>query len=402
MAKRPTLYASRGGEGRHATWLELFFDLVFVLAIAELAHYLHDHLTVGGFLGFGFLFLPVWLVWSNFSYYADLFDVDGALYRVTMLAAMLVSIALAVNVYGALDGGSADFAAAYVTLRALLIGLYAWAWRCVEETRALASWHIAGFSAGALIWGASLLVPEPARYWVWGLGLLVEMSTPVLAQFLVLEDAPIQTSHLPERFGLFTIVVLGESILVTGVGVSDTTWAAGSLAVAVLGFVAVGCLWWLYFDHVVDESAVEHAFTHGVRELLVGFSWAYGHLAVYAGLTATAVGIEFAIGGAMDPTLGSGARAALCGGVALYLLAITVLHPLAPRPFSKSALAARLVVAAFALALALAGGTLSPPVLVGLLALALAGLTVFEVAYVGRLAGAFGVSAPRRWARKGP
>jgi low temperature requirement protein LtrA len=138
LARRPSLYAS-SGEGRHATWLELFFDLVFVLAIAELAHYLHDHLTVGGFLGFAFLFLPVWLVWSNFSYYADLFDVDGSLHRVMMLVTMLFSISLAVNINVALDGGSAGFAASYVALRVLLVGLYAWAWRWVEETRALAT-----------------------------------------------------------------------------------------------------------------------------------------------------------------------------------------------------------------------------------------------------------------------
>jgi len=149
-------------------------------------------------------------------------------------------------------------------------------------------------------------------------------------------------------------------VLVTGVGVSDTEWAAGSVAVAVLGFAAVGCLWWLYFDHVIDESAVEHAFTHGVRELLVGFSWAYGHLAICIGLAATAVGIEFAIGGAMDPTLEGSARAALCGGIGLYLLAVSILHPLSPQPFPTMALAARLAVSAFALTLVFAGGALSP------------------------------------------
>jgi low temperature requirement protein LtrA len=132
----------------------------------------------------------------------------------------------------------------------------------------------------------------------------------------------------------------------------------------------------------VDESAVERAYTGGVRELLVGFAWAYGHLLVYAGLAATAVGIELAIGEATDAALGGGTRAALCGGVALYLLAITIVHPLSPPALPKSALAARLVVAAFALALA--GSGLSPPVLVGLLALALAGLTAFEVTWVGK------------------
>ena len=102
MAKRPTLYALRREGGRHATWLELFFDLVFVLAIAELAHYLHDHLSVGGFLGFLFLLVPVWGTWMSYTYYADLLDVDGPAYRMAMLAAMLLSIALAVSVYGAL------------------------------------------------------------------------------------------------------------------------------------------------------------------------------------------------------------------------------------------------------------------------------------------------------------
>jgi hypothetical protein len=109
------------------------------------------------------------------------------------------------------------------------------------------------------------------------------------------------------------------------------------------------------------------------------------------------VGIELAIGEATHVALGGGTRAALCGGIALYLLAITIVHPLSPTAFPKSALAARLAVAAFALTLALAGTALSPPVLVGLLALALAGLTLFEVAYAGRLDGA----APRGWMRKG-
>lgn len=192
---------------------------------------------------------------------------------------------------------------------------------------------------------------------------------------------------------MFTIVVLGESILVTGVGVSDTEWAAGSVAVAVLGFAAVGCLWWIYFDRVADASAVEHAFTNGVRELLVGFAWAYGHLAIYAALTATAVGIQVAIGGAAGSALDGYARAALCGGVALYLLAVALLHRISPEPPTRRAFAARLVVAAFVLALAPVGGVLPPPALVGLLALALVGLTAFEGLDAGRRVGDYGPSS---------
>ena len=216
----------------------------------------------------------------------------------------------------------------------------------------------------------------------------------------MLEELPLQVSHLPERLGLFTIIVLGESIVVTGLGVADTEWAAGSVVVAALGFAIVGSLWWLYFDRV-DESALERAYTGGLRELLIGSAWAYGHLFMYAGLAATAVGIQLAIGDAADASLGSGTRVALCGGVALYLLSITVVQPLSPPPLPpKGVLAARLVVSAFALVLVLAGTALSPPVLVGLLALALAGLTAFEVVYAGWPGRGSGTTAPRRWARR--
>lgn len=172
--------------------------------------------------------------------------------------------------------------------------------------------------------------------------------------------------------------MLGESIVVTGLGVSGTAWATESVLIGTLGFAVVGCLWWLYFDHVLDASAVERAFTNGVRELLAGFAWAYGHLAIWIGLAATAVGIELAISGTTAAALDGGTRAALCGGVAVYLLAITALHPLFPQPLPAGALAARLGVAVLVVALAIVGGALAPAAVVGLLTLALAGLTGFE------------------------
>jgi low temperature requirement protein LtrA len=374
--RRPTLYVS-SEESRHATWLELFFDLVFVLAIAELAHFLHDDPTLGGFLGFAFLFVPVWWAWTGFTYYADLFDVDGPAYRVTMLAAMLVSAALAMTIHDALDGGSAGFAVAYVVLRLLLIGLYVWAWRYAVAARALCARHILGFSLGAALWAVSLLVPEPGRYWLWAAGLLVEFATPVVSQFSEIGRGPLQVSHLPERYGLFTIIVLGESVVVTGTAVADADWATESVMVAAFGFAAVGCLWWLYFDQV-DEVVVERAYRGGVRALLIGFCWAYGHLAIYAALAMTAVGVELAIEEASHDELGGGARAALGGGIAISLLVITVLRLAVPPPPPRPHVVARLTGAVIVLALILIGAVLPPPVLVVLLAATLAGLTAFE------------------------
>jgi low temperature requirement protein LtrA len=170
--------ARRPGGERRATWLELFFDLVFVVAIAALAVFLHDHLTLSGFLGFSLLLVPVGWAWMSFAYYADQFDTDDTLFRVVMLVAMLASGALAVNVGGPLEGSSIGFVVANVLLRVLLIGLYAWAWRNAIEARPMSARYATGFSVGTLIWLSSLLAPEPLRYGLWAL--LVEMGTPVL------------------------------------------------------------------------------------------------------------------------------------------------------------------------------------------------------------------------------
>lgn len=383
MAQRPILYASRE-ERRHATWLELFFDVVFVLAIAELAHYLHDHLTVTGFFEFVFLFLPVWLVWSNYTYYADLFDIDSPRYRIAMLTAMQLSVALAVTIPGALGDGSTEFAVTYLMLRSLLVALYTWAWLHSREMRPVVARHLAGFSTGIVIWSVSLLTPEPLRFWIWGGGLVVELATPIFAQLAGLKGGPVQVSHLPERFGLFTIVVLGESIVVTGVGVRDSEWAASSIAVASLGLGAVGALWWLYFDRVLHESEVERAFRSGIRRLTVGFAWVYGHLVFYVALAVTAVGIELAIGEATGPRLERGSLVAVCGGFGLSLLALTAVHSLSPPPLRKNTVVARLGITGFLLVLLFAGAALSPPVVMSLAALALIGLTVFEVRSIGQ------------------
>src|SRR5262249_40817151 len=206
------------------SWLELFFDLVFVLAVAQLGRYLHEHLTGSGVLGFVFLLLTVWSAWMGFSYFSDLFDVDTPGYRTAILAAMLLSIAMSVSIPFAFDGGAAAFAAPYAGLRILLVGLNAWAGRYVLAARRASRWDVVCFSLRALLWVVSILVPVPAAYALWIAALAIEMTLPFVAQLVVRHEMPVQTSHLAERFGLFTLVVLGESVVVTGTALSGTAW----------------------------------------------------------------------------------------------------------------------------------------------------------------------------------
>ena len=379
---------------RHATWLELFFDLVFVLAVAQLAGFLYDDLTPAGFTGFAFVFLPIWWVWIAFTHYADLFELDLPIYRVTMLLAMLASLALAMSVRGALGEDRVAFTITYVLLRGILLGLYVWTWWRVPPSRPLCIWYIGGFILGILCWTSSILVAPPLAFVLWGLGLLTESTAPILALRAVLRGVPVAASHLPERLGLFTIIVLGESMLVTGTGVVDTDWAPRSVLIAVFGFSAIAALWWLYFDRV-DDEAIEWAFTGGVGQLMLGIAWAYGHLPLYAGLTATAVGIELAIVHGEAGALNLGERVTFCGGIAIALGAMTAVQSIAPGGLSRSSLPSRYVMVVVALALIPVGAVLPPVVITGVIGVGLAGLIVRD-ALLAHTRGTSGESLTRQ------
>ena len=328
---------------RHATWLELFFDLVFVISIAEVAHTLEDYRTLADFLGTAGLFVAVWWAWVGYTVYADRFDTDDVAHRVLVLAGMLAVIAMALSVHDALHGGSARFALAFVAVRGIVLLLNARARRHAAPARPLLNLFLAAFSTGAALWLLSVFVPEPARYVLWGVALVIELSAPWVGRRQIVK-APVHASHLVERFGLFTLIVHGESVVRVAQGVADVDdWTTATLAAAGGGFLLVAGLWWLYFDRI-DEGAV--------RSVLRGLVWNYTHLPLLAGLVSVAVGTEYAIRDAAGGQLERSTTAALGVGTALYLLS-TVVIGLAVRRGSDRRLSLWLGSAAVCLAVGL-------------------------------------------------
>jgi low temperature requirement protein LtrA len=303
---------------RHATWLELFFDLVFVISIAEVVHSLEDYRTLADFAGTAGLFVAVWWAWVGYTVYADRFDTDDLLHRVLVLAGMLAVIAMALSLHDALHGGSARFALTFVAVRGIVLVLNARARRHAAPARPLLNLYLAAFSVGASLWLVSVLVPEPARYLLWGIALVIELSAPWVGRRQIAR-APIHTSHLVERCGLFTLIVLGESVISVAQGAVKGTaqgdWTAAMGAAAVAGFLAVACLWWLYFDRIDDGA---------VRSVLRGLIWNYAHLPLLAGLVSVALGTEYAVREAATGQLERTTAMALGAGTALYLLAVVV------------------------------------------------------------------------------
>ena len=348
---------------RRATWLELFFDLVFVVAVAQLSVALTDDMTVEGFLIFCGLFVPVWWAWVGYTFYADRFDTDDVVHRVLMLMGMFAVGALASVIPDAAQGDTKQFAVAYVAVRAFVIALNARAWLHLPAARPLLNAYLPAFTASAALFLVSIAVEPPARYWVWALALTIDLGTPLVSQRRI-AVIPIHASHIPERVGLFTIIVLGETVLGVVVGTDTVSWSVESGLVAWLGFVLAASFWWLYFDYLDGESLLAG------RSVLAGQTYLYVHLPLMAGVIALGVGVKYAIKETEGGSLADSSRWMLCGGLAIAFAALAVIHLLSSRSRRDTDAWLRGGVAAVAFAVALLGGGLTPLGVTGLLAAA--------------------------------
>jgi low temperature requirement protein LtrA len=356
LLRPPRLRTLDDGE-RHASYLELFFDLVFVVAIAQLAHELILEHSLAGYAVFAGLFLPVFIAWQGFSVYADRFDTDDVVFRVVILAGMLAILALAVQVPDAAGGDSTGFVVAYVVLRSLMIVLYLRAYRHVPDARPLIVRYAGGYSLGVGLWIVSLALDSPERYVLWGVALAWEYSLPWLVRRLH-EFVPVNVSHLPERFALFTIIVLGESLLAVALGLAGREWTAPEAIVAALGFAVAASIWWTYF-----ASGVVLELDHSTIAVLV---FAYVHIPLLAALTAVGAGISLAIEESGADGLDPGARWALAGGAAAFLACVTVTQRTLVSGLHGRTVLSRMLAVGLLLAFALFGGPLDPVVFAAL------------------------------------
>ena len=282
------------------SWLELFFDLIFVAAVAQVAEPLREHYTLDGVSRFAALFALIWWAWSGYTTFATRFESDDVVQRLLTVVQVFVVAAMAANARDTLDSRStAGFAAAYAVLRLLLVGQYGRA-RHLPQARALTDRYIAGHGAAALLFLLSSVTPAPWRYALWVVALVVDLGTPWLAISHTVRLPP-AAAHLPERVGLFTLILLGEAVVAVMKGMeSQETWPVSAALSALMGMGLLVLLWWWYFDRV-DVVAERHVRTHAdaVRLQL----WSYAHFPFYLGIVVSGVGVQRLIAAAARTTL---------------------------------------------------------------------------------------------------
>jgi low temperature requirement protein LtrA len=306
---------------RASTPLELLFDLCFVVAVSQAARELNDSLSrnhfSSGFVGYVTVFFAIWWAWVNFTWFASAYDTDDAAYRLLTFVQIVGVLILAAGVPAAFVHG--DFTVmtiGYVVMRVALVTQWLRAAAGDPMGRSAARRYAAAVSAVQVGWVARLFVPHVAGDVAFPVLALAEMLVPAWAERGG-RGTSWHAEHISERYGLFTLIVLGECVAAATVAMQSATssgLSAPQVGVATGGLLLIFGLWWWYFEHPSEE---------GLRESRSSaFLWGYTHYAVFASVAALGAGLEVAVestrrGSGVSPTT---AGAAVAISVAVYLV----------------------------------------------------------------------------------
>jgi low temperature requirement protein LtrA len=311
---------------RTASSLELLFDLTFVVAVNQassaLAHELLGGHPADGIIGFTAVFFAIWWAWMNFTWFNSAHDADDLPHRVLCLVQMAGVLVLAAGVTPAVEDRSlVTITIGYGIMRLGLVAGWLRVARDVPASRPRALRYAAGVSALQVLWFARLALPPGAAAASFVVLAAAELLVPLWAERAAPEPM-FHPAHIEERYGLFTLILLGESILSATVGFQRALAAGGLspglLAIGIGGLVLAFSAWWLYFDHPGHLAPTPDT----------SFRWGYGHVVVFASLAALGAGIEVAavtVAGGGDDRLAALAVAVPAAGYLLGLALVILL-----------------------------------------------------------------------------
>ncbi|MEU2656504.1 low temperature requirement protein A [Streptomyces sp. NPDC007325] len=324
----PLTARSREESHRTATPLELFFDLCFVVAVAQagaaLVHAVAEGHAGEGVVSYAMVFFAIWWAWMNFSWFASAYDNDDVLYRVVTFVQITGVLILAAGVSRAFE--EHDFLVVYLGYLVMRVALASQWLRAAHhagsaEERTMCRRYAGGVLAVQLGWLVLLFVPDGAVPWVFLALVAAELAVPVYAE----KDAAStwHPHHIAERYGLFTIIVLGESVAAATVavksGVAEHDALNELLPIAAGGLLIVFAAWWIYFVVPAHDR---------LRDNRQGFLWGYGHFVIFMSAAAVGAGLEIAVeqavGKAHISTLAASASVTI--PAAVFLLSVWLLH----------------------------------------------------------------------------
>ena len=325
---RRSMLRNHGGGYAPVSYLELFFDLIFVFAVTQLSHFLLSELTLAGAFKTALLFAAVWWAWMYTTWATNWIDPDRAANRMMLGAVMLGSLLMAAAIPLALASSGLTFAVSYVAIQ---LGRSLYVSRVMAMENALGSRNLlrvsAWFLATAPLWlGGALQDDALTRILLWTLALAIEYSGP-FAQFYTpglsrsrVEDWDISGSHMAERCGLFIIIALGEGLVITGATYAVAKAQPGLNLALLNAFLGSFAMWWLYFDMGAKRGA-RHIEQHAVPGLIARQAFTYWHIPIVAGIIVLAVADELVLAHPLAP-VDSKFNAVVFSGTALFIVGL--------------------------------------------------------------------------------
>jgi low temperature requirement protein LtrA len=363
-------------EEKKVTSLELFFDLVFVFAITQVSRFVSTDPTWTRFIEGLAVLAVLWFAWSGYAWLGNTADAEQGDVRVMLLAAMAAMLIVSLAVPHAFGSDGLIFGVGFLTVRLLHIGTYTMVARKQQDQTLT---FVVGRIASTMLPAAALLVAAGAlsgtpRAVCWIAAICVDYGG-ILARGV--EGWRITAGHFAERHGLIIIIALGESIVSLGVGAGTIHLGAGIILGSLLGITVAAALWWAYFDVValVGERRLRAA-SASQQATLARDSYTYLHLPMVAGIVFFAIGVNRTLAD-FRGHLTAVSATALCGGVALYLLALSSFKRRNVGSFNNP----RLVVAAVLAAFSVLAPELPALLSLGLVAISVCGLITFEVVH---------------------
>lgn len=313
----------RKGDGR-VGFAELFFDLVFVFAITQISHSLLGHYNLRGAVEAGVLFLAIWLVWIYTTWVLNQLDPDHVAVRCLLFLLMLGGLFVSMALPQAFDERGMVFAVAFAAMQVGRTGFFLLLSHRSPWGRLAYKRILIWFVMAAVFWILGGLAAPEVRIWYWFVALGLEFLAALVGFFVpglgraVTTDWTVNGGHIAERCGLFVIICLGESLLVSGATFAGMDWTAAGLGAFLASFSVTIGMWWVYFHvgHKRGTHQIEHSDDPGRLARMV---YSYIHILIVAGIILSAVGAERAIAHPGDAaTLAE--SASVMGGLVLFLV----------------------------------------------------------------------------------
>jgi low temperature requirement protein LtrA len=386
MAAQSSLIRASGDDAHRVTFFELFFDLVYVFAITQLSHGLIEHPDLRGLAETVVLLLAVWWAWVYTTWATNWLNPDSTACRLMLIGVMGAGLVMATSIPDAFGDGGLMFAVAYAAIQVGRSSFVLWAVREDPVRRANFQRIVVWNAAASVLWVAGGLASGSARDALWIAALVVDYAAPAM-RFLVpglgrstTTQWTVAASYFSERFKLFVILALGESIIVTGATFSELEPDLATVLAFATAFAGSVALWWVYFHRSAD--ATEEAMGRsGDRGRIARSAYTYSHLPLVAGIIVTAVGDELVITHPMGQA-DVATIATVLGGPALFLAG----HALFKYTVFRVASRSRLVAVALLIGLGPVSFALSP-LIIGLAAtLVVAGVAIHESVFHPELA----------------